>query len=71
LREIIENLRNKPRPHNERGVGRKSRITSDHVDLVKKARVEGGSLSEIARILSDYSERPWSKSTIKYILTKY
>lgn len=71
LRKIIENLRNQPKPHNERGAGRKSRITPEHVVFVKKAKTEGKSLSEIARLLSDYSERPWSKSTIRYILIKY
>ena len=71
LRKTIENLRNQPRQHNERGAGRKSRITSEHVDFVKQEKKNGRSLSEIARLLSEQGDRSWSKSTIKYILTKY
>lgn len=71
LRKTIEALRNQPRRHNERGAGRKSRIRPEHVDFVKQEKKAGKSLAEIARLLSEQGDRPWSKSTIKYILTKY
>jgi len=71
LRKTIEHLRNLPRPHNERGAGRKSRVIPANVEFVKQARNEGRSLSEIAKLLSEESDKPWSKSTVKYILTKY
>lgn len=56
LRKMIENIRNQPRQHNERGAGRKSRVKPEHVAFVKQEKNAGKSLAEIARLLSEQGD---------------
>lgn len=58
LRKMIENIRNQPRQHNERGAGRKSRVKPEHVAFVKQEKNAGKSLAEIARLLSEQGDWP-------------
>lgn len=57
--------------HNERGAGRKSRITQEDIFLVKQCMTEGKSLAEMAAVLSEKSRKRWSRSTVKYLIDKY
>lgn len=57
--------------HNERGAGRKSRITQEDIFLTKQCMTGGKSLAEIAAVLSEKSGKHWSRSTVKYLIDKY
>lgn len=57
--------------HNERGAGRKSRITQEDIFLTKQCMMEGKSLAEIADVLSEKSGRSWSRSSVKYLIDKH
>lgn len=57
--------------HNERGAGRKSRITQEDIVLVKQCMTEGKSLAEMAAELSEKGVKRWSRSTVKYLMDKY
>lgn len=70
LQSEIELLADK-KIHNERGAGRKSRITQEDIVLAKQCMTEGKSLAEIANVLSKKSGKRWSRSTVKYLIDKY
>jgi hypothetical protein len=56
--------------HNERGAGRKSRVNEKTLELIKSLQNKGLSYSQIAEKLTEVTKKPWSKSTISYILGK-
>jgi len=56
--------------HNERGAGRKSRVDEKTLELIKSMQKQGLSHRQIARKLTEATGKPWSKSTIGYILSK-
>lgn len=71
LRNVMERLKKNPKIHNQRGAGRKSRITPDNIAFTKQALSQGKGITEIARHLSQASGKPWSKSTVRYMMEKY
>lgn len=72
LKNTIERLKNTPsKIHNARGAGRKSRITPDNIVFTKQALSQGKGLTEIAKLLSQVDGKPWSKSTVKYMIVRY
>lgn len=56
--------------HNERGAGRKSRVDENTLELIKSLKSQGLSHRQIAERLTEATKKPWSKSTIGYILRK-
>lgn len=56
--------------HNERGAGRKSRVDENTLELIKTLKNQGLSHQKIAKRLTETTKKPWSKSTIGYILRK-
>lgn len=65
--KLLENRKT----HNERGAGRKSRITPADVSIAKESTAKGKSLAEIARLLSKNSGKHWSRSSVKYLIDKH
>ena len=58
-----------PKPiHNERGAGRKSRVTPQALDLIQSLANSGLSHKAIAEKLTDETGKRWSKSTIGYLI---
>lgn len=57
--------------HNERGAGRKSRITKEHILLANQWLAEGKGYAEVARLLSAHTKSDWSRSTVKYMVEVY
>ena len=56
--------------HNQRGAGRKSRVDEKTLELIKSFRNQGLSYRQIAEKLTEVTNKPWTKSTIGYILSK-
>ena len=56
--------------HNERGAGRKSRVDENTLQLIESLKNQGLSYRQIAEKLNEVTQKPWTKSTIGYILGK-
>ena len=56
--------------HNQRGAGRKSRVDKKTFELIESLKNEGLSYRHIADKLTETTGKPWTKSTIGYILGK-
>ena len=55
------------KPHNERGAGRKSRITSEIRQLILDLKSQNFTQAEIAKKLTDSTGEHWSRSTIRCV----
>lgn len=71
LDKLVARLRKKVPRHNERGAGRKSKITDEIITQVKRLKSENKSLAEIAAELSSPTGINYSKSTVKKIVDTY
>ena len=56
--------------HNQRGAGRKSRVDENTMELIESFKNQGLSYRQIAEKLTEVTKKPWTKSTIGYILGK-
>ena len=56
--------------HNQRGAGRKSRVDEKTLELIESLKNQGLSYRQIAEKLTEVTKKPWTKSTIGYILGK-
>lgn len=56
--------------HNQRGAGRKSRVDENTLELIESLKNQGLSYRQIANKLTETTGKPWTKSTIGYILSK-
>jgi len=75
LNNVVANLRkqleSKPQKiHNERGAGRKSKITTEMVAEVMNLRHKNLSIAEIAKVYSQNSDNQISKSSVYKIIKK-
>ena len=73
LNNVVADLRSKleahpKKNHNERGVGRKPKVTPEMIIEVKKLRQKNLSISEIAKIYSQNSGNTISKSSVYKII---
>lgn len=59
-----------PSEHNARGAGRKSRVDGKTFEMIVSLQKQGLSHRQIAQKLTETTGKPWSKSTIGYILSK-
>jgi len=59
-----------PSGHNARGAGRKSRVDEKTLEMIVSLQQQGLSHRQIAKKMTETTGKPWSKSTIGYILSK-
>ncbi len=71
LDKLVTRLRKKIPRYNERGAGRKSKITDEVITKVKYLKSENKSLAEIAAELISSTSVNYSKSTVKKIVDAY
>lgn len=70
VQNSIEINNRPPIIHNERGAGRRSRVDKKILKLIRTLKNQGLSQRQIAEKLTEFTNKPWSKSTIGYILGK-
>jgi len=69
--ELERQLKSQPaKIHNERGAGRKSKITSEMIAEIKALRQKNLSFSQIAKVCSQSSGVTISKSSVYKIIMK-
>lgn len=71
LDKLVIRLRKKIPRYNERGAGRKSKITDEVIVQVKRLKSENKSLAEIAAEITSSTGINYSKSTVKKIVDAY